>query len=107
MGWFNSVINFGKKVIGSIGPALKKIGTVGMNIGRKLGEWSPAIGNILGTAIDGIGAVTGQAELIPLGEGIRGIGNMIGSYANSAHQISSHVANAGDSFNNLTSSFGD
>jgi len=107
MGWFDSIVNFGKKVIGNIGPALKRIGTVGMNVGKKLAEWSPVIENIAGTLLDGVAAATAQPEIALLGESIRAGGQLIGSYANTGHAIASHVNNAGESFSNLTSGLGD
>jgi len=107
MGWFDSIVNFGKRVIGNIGPSLKKIGSIGMSVGKRIAEWAPTVSGIAGTLLDGIAAATAQPEIALLGESIRAGGQLIGSYANTGHAIASHVNNAGESFSNLTSGLGD
>jgi len=107
MGWLNNVGSWFKKTIGNIGGYAKKIGEVGGNVAQKIGQLSPQIGGIIGTALDGIAAATAQPELALLGESIRAGGNLIGSYANTGHQIASHVNNLGNSLTTVHDNWGD
>jgi hypothetical protein len=75
-----------------------------MQLGKK---YAHTIGAVAGTLLDGIGAATANPELALLGESIRAGGNLIGSYASTGHQISSHVNNAGTSLTNLHDNWGE
>jgi hypothetical protein len=111
MGWFSNVgskvSGWFKKTIGTIGSYGKKIGDFGMQLGKKIGEYAPTIGAIAGTLLDEIGAATANPELALLGESIRAGGNLIGSYANTGHQIASHVHNAGNALTTVHDNWGD
>ena len=71
MGWFNSVLNFEKKVIGTTGSVLKKVGEFGAKVGHVVGSWAPFVGNLVGTGVTGIGLMLGQPEIALVGEGIK------------------------------------
>jgi len=107
MGWFSNAFGFGKKVLGNLGGVLRKVGDIGGNIAKKVGEFASPIGNIIGTAIDGLAAVTGQPELIPLGEGIRAAGNFVQGWADKANTVAGHVSNAGNKISDFHASLGE
>ncbi len=107
MGWFSNVGSWFKKTIGKIGGVAKTIGSFGMAAAKKIGQYAPEIGGIIGSALDGIGVVTANPELALLGETIRAGGNLLGSYANTGHQIASHVNNAGNALTTVHDNWGD
>ena len=95
MGWLNNTINWFSRGVGKAAEYAKKIGEFVTPIARRIGEWAPLVGNIAGTAIDGIGLATGQgAWAVPLGESVRMGGNWLGT-------LGSKVADYGDIATNV------
>jgi len=95
MGWFSSIKNFAAKAVGAVGGVLKKVGSFAEPIIRKVGDWAPTVGSVLGYGLDAVGGALAQPELIALGEGIRRGANWVGAAASKAADISNTIGNIG------------
>ena len=101
MGWFNSVLNFGKKVIGTTGSVLKRVGEFGSKVGHVVGSWAPFVSNIIGTGVTGAGLLLGQPEIAVLGEGIKSAGEFVGSLGHKTNEASKNISNTGNTLSDL------
>ena len=107
MGWFSKALSWGKKAVGWVGGTAKKIGSFAVDVTKKLGEYAPLVGNLVGTALDVVAIGLAQPELAIAGEAVRAGGMMIGSYSDMAHKHAKTVERFGDKTTSLYKSWGD
>ncbi len=106
MGFFSGLKSWAGKAVGAIGGVLKKVGSFAEPILRKVADFAPAVGGVIGSGILAISAGLGQPEGIALGEGIRRGSEWLGNFgskaadiANTAQNIGGHAQNIGNYLN--------
>jgi len=96
MGWFSAIKGFASKAVGAVGSVLKRVGSFAEPVIRKVADWAPTVGSVLGYGLDAVGGALAQPELIALGEGIRRGANWVGSVGQKAADISNTIADIGN-----------
>lgn len=92
MGIFSGIASAIGKGVRSVGGVVRKIGDIGMEASRRIGEFAtPLASNIAG--------IVGNN---PLGNAIKGIGEKVGNFARTTGAgIASNISNIGQSISNM------
>lgn len=88
MGFFSTVGGLIGRGVGAVGNVIKKVGSIGMEAARRVGEFASPLAN----------SVAGIVGNNPVGNFIKGVGQKVGNFANTTGQaIARGISDVGNS----------